>query len=200
MAKCFDLVGYNEPCNASRHVPTGRAMLFTAFATGVSGTISGQLTFSDNGMRITKFGRAETWSAAIDDYKHDTGNVFPISIFVQNPFAITIQGNTDNGRAMYHKTVHCSLFDTQDGKAEEFIQGMLKSKNAGMLVIEREGIEYADVFGAYDNIKIDPTTITRSEYENGGAWEFDLYCDEAVPNVGSSVPGIKQAIDTLLTA
>ena len=196
MAKCFDLVGYSEPCNAYRHVPTGRALLFTAFA-GASSPLSDNLIFSDNGMRITQVGRATTWSEAIDNYKHDNGNVFPISIFVQNPFAITIQGNTDNGRAMYHKTVHCSLFDAQDGKAEEFIQGMLKSKNAGMLVIEREGIDYTDVFGSYDNIKIDPTTITRSEYENGGAWEFDLYCDEAVPNVGSSLTGIKVAIDSL---
>ena len=196
MAKCFDLVGYSEHCNAYRHVPTGRALLFTAFA-GASSPLSDNLIFSDNGMRITQVARATTWAEAIGNYKHENGNAFPISIFVQNPFAITIQGNTDNGRAMYHKTVHCSLFDAQDGKAEEFIQGMLKSKNAGMLVIEREGIDYTDVFGSYDNIKIDPTTITRSEYENGGAWEFDLYCDEAVPNVGSNITGIKAAIDTL---
>ena len=195
MAKCFDLVGYSEPCNAERHKPTGRAMLFTAVAG--DGTLRDKLTFSDNGMSITQVAAASDWSKAVTDYKAASGNVFPVSIDAQNPFAITIQGNTDNGRAMYHKTVHCSLFDAQDGKAEEFIQGMLKSKNAGMLVIERDGIEYADVFGAYDNIKIDPTTITRSEYENGGAWEFDLYCDETIPNVGSSLTGIHAAIDTL---
>ena len=196
MAKCFDLVGYTEPCNASRHLPTGRALLFTAFA-GESETLREKLTFADNGMSITQVASASDWIKVVTDYKAAGGNVFPISIFVQNPFAITIQGNTDNGRAMYHKTVHCSLFDAQDGKAEEFIQGVLHSKNAGMLVIEREGTSYADVFGAYDNIKIDPTTITRSEYENGGAWEFDLYCDETIPNVGSSLTGIYAAIDGL---
>ena len=195
MAKCFDLVGYTEPCNASRQLPTGRAMLFTAFAG--DGTLRDKLTFADNGMSITQVAAASDWGKAVTDYKAASGNVFPVSIDAQNPFAITIQGNTDNGRSMYHETVHCSLFDAQDGKAEEFIQGVLHSKNAGMLVIERGGTSYADVFGAYDNIKIDPTTITRSEYENGGAWEFDLYCDEAIPNVGSNITGIKAAIDSL---
>ena len=195
MAKCFALVGYTEPCTASRQPPTGRAMLFTAFAG--DGTLRDKLTFSDNGLSITQVAAASDWGKAVTDYKSASGNVFPVSIDAQNPFAITIQGNTDNGRAMYHKTVHCSLFDAQDGKAEEFIQGVLHSKNAGMLVIEREGTNFADVFGAYDNIKIDPTTITRSEYENGGAWEFDLYCDETIPNVGSNITGIKAAIDGL---
>ena len=196
MAKCFDLVGYTEPCNAERRKPTGRAMLFTAFA-GDSETLRDKLTFTDNGLSITQVASSSDWDSAVSDYKKAGGNVFPVSINAQNPFAITIQGNTDNGRAMYHKVVHCSLFDTQDGKAEMFIQGVLHSKNAGMLVIEREGTFYADVFGAYDNIKIDPTTITRSEYENGGAWEFDLYCDETIPNVGSSLNAIQVAIDTL---
>ena len=195
MAKCFDLVGYTEPCNASRQLPTGRAMLFTAFAG--DGTLRDKLTFADNGMSITQVAAASNWGEAVTNYKTAGGNVFPVSIDAQNPFAITIQGNTDSGRVMYHKTVHCSLFDLQDGKAEEFIQGVLHSKNAGMIVIEREGTYYSDVFGAYDNIKIDPTTITRSEYENGGAWEFDLYCDETIPNVGSNITGINAAINTL---
>ena len=196
MAKCFDLVGYKEPCNAERRKPTGRAMLFAAFAG--DGTLRDKLTFADNGMSITQVATADNWGEAVANYKSASGgNVLPISVFAQNPFAITIQGNTDSGRAMYHKTVHCSLFDSQDGKAEEFIQGVLHSKNAGMLVIEREGTNFADIFGAYDNIKIDPTTITRSEYENGGAWEFDLYCDETIPNVGSNITGIKAALDTL---
>ena len=196
MAKCFDLVGYAEPCNAERRKPTGRALLFSAFL-GNSGALRDKLTFTDNGLSITQVAAASDWPKAVTDYKSAGGNVFPVSIDAQNPFAITIQGNTDSGRSMYHKTVHCSLFDAQDGKSEEFIQGMLHSKNAGMLVIEREGTSYSDVFGSYDNIKIDPTTITRSEYENGGAWEFDLYCDESVPNVGSSLTGIQAAIDTL---
>ena len=196
MAKCFDLVGYTEPCNASRHIPTGRALLFSA-TVGASGVLRDEITFSENGMKITTISTLQDWSAIVEEYKANAGIVLPISVFAQNPLNNTIQGNTDSGRVMYHKTVHCSLFDDQSGKAEEFIQGMLHSNNAGMLVIEREGTFYADVFGAYDNIKIDPTTITRSEYENGGAWEFDLYCDETIPNVGSNITGIHAAINTL---
>lgn len=196
MAKCFDLVGYTEPCNAERHKPTGRALIFSAFA-GATGALRDKLTFTDNGMSITQVAAASDWQKAVTDYKTAGGTVLPLSIDAQNPFAITIQGNTDSGRVMYHKTVHCSLFDSQDGKAEEFIQGVLHSKNAGMLVIERDGTSYSDVFGAYDNIKIDPASVTRSEYENGGAWEFDLYCDETIPNVGSSLTAINVAIDGL---
>ena len=196
MAKCFDLVGYTEPCNASRHLPTGRALLFSA-TVGASGVLRDEIAFSENGMKITTISTLQDWSAIVEEYKANAGIVLPISVFAQNPLNNTIQGNTDSGRVMYHKTVHCSLFDDQSGKAEEFIQGMLHSKNAGMLVIEREGTFYTDVFGAYDNIKIDPTTIIRSEYENGGAWEFDLYCDETIPNVGSNITGIQAAIDGL---
>ena len=196
MAKCFDLVGYTEPCNASRQLPTGRAMLFTAtFGEGTA--LNDALTLSDNGLNLTSVNSSSDWDVAISEYKGAGGTVFPISIYAQSPFAITIQGNTDSGRAMYHKTVHCSLFDSQDGKAEEFIQGMIYGKNAGMLVIEREGTNYADVFGVYGGVHIDPTTVTRSEYENGGAWEFDIYCDEPVPNVFSNINKIGIAIDSL---
>ena len=199
MAKCFDLVGYNEPCNASRHVPTGRAMLFSA-AAGTTGYFCDIAHLTDNGLQLVSMDEVSDWATAVTNYKEYGGNVLPISIEAQNPFNITIQGNTDNGRIMYHKTVHCSLFDDHSSKAEEFIQGMLKSNSAGVLIIERDGTKIADVFGAYDIVKIDPASVTRSEYENGGAWEFDIYCDEVIPNVVSTLAGIKQALDTLLTA
>ena len=197
MAKCFDLVGYIESCNASRHLPTGRAMLFSSGA-GVTGNFGDIAVLSENGLQLVSMDQTSSWVEAVTDYKEYGGTVLPISIDAQNPFNITIQGNTDRGRVMYHKTVHCSLFDDHSSKAEEFIQGMLKSNSAGALIIEREGTKIADVFGAYDNIKIDATTITRSEYENGGAWEFDIYCDEALPNVVSTLAGTQQAINSLL--
>ena len=199
MAKCFDLVGYKEPCNAAHRKPTGRAMLFSDSA-GTTGNFIDVAKLSVNGLQLTGMDETSDWVTAVTNYKEYGGIVLPISIDAQNPFAITIQGNTDNGRVMYHKTVHCSLFDDHSSKAEEFIQGMLKSNSAGVLVIEREGTKIADVFGVYDNVKIDPASITRSEYENGGAWEFDIYCDEVIPNVVSTLAGTKQALDTLLTA
>ena len=142
MAKCFDLVGYAEPCNAERRKPTGRALLFSAFL-GNSGALRDKLTFTDNGLSITQVAAASDWPKAVTDYKSAGGNVFPVSIDAQNPFAITIQGNTDSGRSMYHKTVHCSLFDAQDGKAEEFIQGVLHSKMIGTLWRHDAGMSWS---------------------------------------------------------
>ena len=196
MAKCFDLVGYNDVCNAVHKKPTGRAMIFTLNA-GSGDAFRDTLTLSDNGLKVEQIVGETGLSNIVSQYKSNGGNVFAICVEVQNPFAITIQGNTDSGRVIYHKTVHCSLFDAQNGNAEAFIQGMLYSNKAGGLLIEREGTDYADIFGVYDNIKIDPTSITRSEYENGGAWEFDLYCDEPVPNVISNFDDVNSAFDTL---
>ena len=196
MAKCFDVVGYVEPCNAVHKKPTGSAMIFTLNA-GSGDSFRNTLTLSDNGLKVEQILAETDLSAIVTQYKSNGGNVFLLSIDAQNPFAITIQGNTDNGRVMYHKTVHCSLFDAQDGKAEEFIQGMLHGKNAGGLLIEHDATDYADIFGVYDNIKIDPASITRSEYENGGAWEFDLYCDEPVPNVVSNFDDVNNAFSSL---
>ena len=196
MAKCFDLVGYTEPCNSVRHKPTGRAAIFSIYG-GDGATFQSEVVLSDNGLKVSQIANESDWAVVFSHYKADGGSVLPLFINAQNPFAITIQGNTDIGRIMYHKTVHCSLFDDHRGNAEAFIQGIIYGKNAGGLVIEREGTDFADIFGAYDNIKIDPASVTRSEYENGGAWEFDLYCDEPVPNVTSNLDGLHTSLDTL---
>ena len=196
MAKCFDLVGYVEPCNAVHHKQTGRAMIFTANA-GSGDTFRTAITLSDNGLKVSQIVAETDLSTIVSRYKSNGGNVFQISIYAQNPFAITIQGNTDSGRVMYHKTVHCSLFEDHSGKAEEFIQGMIYSNNAGGLLVERCDSNNVDIFGVYGDVHIDPTTVTRSEYENGGAWEFDLYCDEPVPNVVGTFDSVNNAFDTL---
>ena len=196
MAKCFDLVGYKDVCNAVHNKPTGRAAIFS-FHAGATDTFRNSLSLSDNGMTVSQINNESVWGNVFTQYKSSGGSVLPLSIDVQNPFAITIQGNTDSGRVMFHKTVHCSLFNNHRGLAEGFIQGMIHSKEAGGLVIERDGTDFADIFGAYDSIKIDPASVTLSEYENGGAWEFDLYCDEPVPNVISNMDELFSALDTL---
>ena len=196
MAKCFDLVGYKDECNAVHNKPTGRAAIFS-FHAGETDTFQNSLSLSDNGMSVSQINNETVWGNVFSQYKSNGGSVLPLSIDAQNPFAITIKGNTDSGRVMFHKTVHCSLFNDNRGRAEGFIQGMLHSKEAGGLVIERERTDYADIFGAYDSIKIDPASVTLSEYENGGAWEFDLYCDEPVPNVFSNMDELFAALNTL---
>ena len=188
MAKCFDVVGYVEPCNAVRQKYTGRALLI--IHNGESDPAS--FTFSENGLKVT----------AIDTKSNFTefgAGKLPITIYAENPFGVTVQGNTDSGRVSYTKTIPVSIPATRDGKAEEFIMGMQKGLSiSSIIVLETFGAaDENDIFGSYSPVRIDPTSVTRSEYENGGAWQLNLVCEEPVPNVICTVGSLKQALDDL---
>ena len=188
MAKCFDVVGYVEPCNAVRQKYTGRALLI--INNGES--ISVSFTFSENGLKVTAMDAKSSFAEFI-------GVKLPISINAENPFGVTVQGNTDSGRVSYTMTIPVSIPATRDGKAEEFIMGMQKGLSiSAIVVLETFGnSDENDIFGAYSPIHIDPTSVTRNEYENGGAWNFNLVCDEPVPNVICTMPGLTTALDDL---
>lgn len=191
MAKCFDVVGYVEPCNAVRQKYTGRALLIKNDGEGSAAS----LTFSDNGLKVTAIGSASDFSAVAKP------SMLPIYIAAENPFGVTVQGNTDSGRVAYTKTIPVSIPATRDGKAEEFIMGLQKGFDlSSIIVLETFGDSNDnDIFGAYSPLRLDPTSVTRSEYENGGAWQLNLVCDEPVPNVICTVAGLKQALDDLNT-
>ena len=106
MAKCFDVVGYIEPCNAVRQKYTGRAMLIVN--NGESGPVS--FTFSENGLKVTAMDSKSSFAEFI-------GVKFPISIDAENPFGVTVQGNTDSGRVSYTKTIPVPNPATRVGKA-----------------------------------------------------------------------------------
>ena len=187
MAKCFDVVGYVEPCNAVRRKYTGRAMLILG-STIDSGVV---FTFSDNGLKVTEIGGKNSLLEA-------ELNSFVVSINAENPFGVTVQGNTDSGRVSYTKTIPVSIPATRDGKAEEFIMGLQKVSTNAIIVLEPFGItEYGDVFGSYYPVRIDPASVTRSEYENGGAWNFNIVCEEPVPNVIFSIEGLTETLNGL---
>ena len=188
MAKCFDVVGYNEPCNAVRPKYTGRAMLI--IHNGESLPVS--FTFSENGLKVTAMGDNSSFAEF-------TGEKLPIAIYAENPFGVTVQGNTDSGRVSYTKTIPVSIPATRDGKAEEFIMGMQKGLSiCAIVVLETFGnADENDIFGSYSPVRIDPASVTRSEYENGGAWNFNLVCEEPVPNVICTMQGLKTALDDL---
>ena len=188
MAKCFDVVGYIEPCNAVRQKYTGRALLI--INNGEAGPVS--FTFSENGLKVTAMDAKSSFPEFI-------GVKLPIIINAENPFGVTVQGNTDSGRAMYTKTIPLSIPATRDGKAEEFIMGMQRGLSlCAIVVLETFGdADENDIFGAYSPIRIDPTSVTRSEYENGGAWQLNLVCDEPVPNVICTMQSLKTALDDL---
>ena len=194
MAKCFDVVGYVEPCNAVRQKYTGRALLMYV-------NTENDITFSTNGLSIATIWSNTNWEEFYNQVKElPTVKVLPVSVRVQNPFGVTVQGNTDSGRVMYTKTIPVSIPATRDGKAEEFIMGLQKGLNIGsvMLVLESAvDMQHNDFFGAYCPVYLDPASVTRNEYENGGAWTFNLVCDEPVPNVDCPMGSLGTVLDTL---
>lgn len=195
MAKCFDVVGYIEPCNVVRQKYTGRALLIVANGLPITldknGVILQQL--------LTNTSFQEFYNAVQDITSIKT---LPVSINAENPFGVTVQGNTDSGRVMYTKTIPVSLPATRDGKAEEFIMGLQVGTQQAILVVEgandgSETGELNDVFGAHSPVRLDPTSVTRNEYENGGSWNFNLVCDEPVPNVFSGMSDLSAVFDAM---
>ena len=201
MAKCFDLVGYIEPCNAVRQKYTGRALLLAGISS-IGDSISTSATLSDNGLKVTQLGGETSFTTFIEQWKGGSAKALPIYINAENPFGVTMQGNTDSGRVMYTKTIPVSIPATRDGKAEEFIMGLQKGLHGGAaIVLETFGLDAVenenDIFGMHSPVRIDPASVTRNEYENGGAWTFNLVCEEPVPNVVSVLDDLSAALDTL---
>ena len=198
MAKCFDVVGYIEPCNAVRQKYTGRALLITGTSTE-AGTLNSNITFSEDGLRVSLMYDSSDFPAFVTNFTGKGGIALPISIDVQNPFGVTVQGNIDSGRLMYKKTIPVSIPATRNGMAEEFIMGLQKGLyGSAAIVLESYGdLAVNDFFGAYSPVHIDPASVTRSEYENGGAWNFNLVCEEPVPNVTCNLTHLSKALDTL---
>lgn len=203
MAKCFDVVGYVEHCNTVRQKYTGRALLITGYNAGATPSPS----FSDNGIKVSGLAGKEQFdsdSGFVKDWTTGGGKALPVMIDAQNPFGVTVQGNTDSGRVMYTKTIPVSIPATRDGKEEEFIMGLQKGLyGSAVIVLETFGlssfdvISNNDIFGAYSPVRLDPTSVTRNEYENGGAWSFNLVCEEPVPNVICTMPGLDFELDKL---
>lgn len=203
MAKCFDVVGYIEPCNAVRQKYTGRALLIS----GTGDSYFAECGFSDNGLKVVDIYGEEDFTA-LNSNKKEGEIIIPITIDAENPFGVTIQGNTDSGRVSYTKTIPVSIPATRDGKAEEFIMGLLKGLiSPSVVVLENVESEKLygtspsyclnDIFGAYSPVRVDPASVTRSEYENGGAWNLNLVCDEPVPNVICTMKGLSKTIGAL---
>ena len=198
MAKCFDVVGYIEPCNAVRQKYTGRALLIVG--NGVP------LEFSLNGVLLDKIMEKTSFQELYNSIQEvQTIKMFPVSIDAESPFGVTVQGNIDSGRAMYTKTIPVSLPSVAN-TAELFIMGLQKGIKGAqvILVLERNAdgsdMSGSDVFGGHSPISVDTASVTRSEYENGGAWQFNLVCEEPVPNVICTMKDLTATLDTLLNA
>ena len=198
MAKCFDVTGYIEPCNVVRQKYTGRALLIVAEA-GVP------LEFSVNGLFLDKIMEKASFQELYNGIQSvQTVKMLPVSIYAENPFGVTVQGNTDSGRVMYKKTVQVSMPALAECTAEMFIMSLQKGIGGAQTILVAERIadgtepgKCGDAFGAYSSIRIDPASVTRNEYENGGAWNFNLVCDESIPTVICSLTDLSATIDAL---
>ena len=198
MAKCFDVVGYVEPCNALRQKYTGRALLITGTSTE-AGTLNSNIVLSEDGLKVSTMYDSSEFPAFVTNFTGKGGIALPIFIDVQNPFGVTVQGNADSGRVMYTKTIPVSIPATNNGKAEEFIMGLQKGLyGSAAIVLESYGdLDVNDFFGAYSPVYLDTASVTRNEYENGGAWNFNLVCEEPFPNVVCDMKDLSKALDTL---
>lgn len=194
MAKCFDVVGYVEPCNTVRQKYTGRALLITGNLVG-----DNKVSLSENGLKVTSIGSYSSFDQLRTESASSNIKVLPIIIDAQDPFGVTIQGNTDIGRVSYTKTIPVTIPATRDGKAEEFIMGLQKGLySLATIALETLGnVNENDFFGAHSPLRLDPTSVTRNEYENGGAWSINLMCEEPVPNVICTMTELGVAIDSL---
>ena len=195
MAKCFDVGGYIEPCKAVRQKYTGRALLITGDVLS--------LEFSEDGLLLSGINEKTSFQELYNSIQSlHTAGMLPITIDAENPFGVTVQGNIDSGRAMYTKTIPVSIPSILN-TAEPFIMGLQKGIRVShvILVLERNvgntGTSLIDVFGAYSPVHIDPASVTRSEYENGGAWQFNLVCEELFPNVLCTMKDLTATLDTL---
>lgn len=194
MAKCFDVVGYIEPCNAVRQKYTGRALLIKGYSLN--------LEFSTNGLVLNKILNNTSFSEFYNAVQSIPAiKVLPVSVLAQDPFGVTVQGNTDSGRVMYTKNIPVSIPATNGGDVEAFIMGLQSGirESQAILVMEKvdNGTNSADVFGAYSPIRLDPASVTRSEYENGGAWNFNIVCEEPLPNVLCDMTDLSDVFDAM---
>ena len=194
MAKCFDVTGYIEPCNVVRQKYTGRALLITGNLVE-----DNDVSLSDNGLKVTQMAGGTSFDQLRSEAASKNIKLLPIIIDAQNPFGVTIQGNTDSGRVSYTKTILVTIPATRDGKAEEFIMGLQKGLySLAVMALETVGdTRENDFFGAHSPLRLDPTSVTRNEYENGGAWSLNLVCEEPVPNVICTMMELGVAIDAL---
>lgn len=198
MAKCFDVVGYLEPCNVVRQKYTGRALLIVANSV--------PLEFSLNGILLDKIMEKTSFQELYNGIQSvQTVKMLPVSIDAESPYPITIQGNTDSGRAMYTKTIPVSLPSFMN-TAELFIMGLQKGIKSEQVILVLERVldssdtTVNDVFGGHSSLRIDPTSVNRSEYENGGAWQLNLVCEEPVPNVICTMTDLTATLNVLLNA
>ncbi len=94
----------------------------------------------------------------------------------------TTTGTNENGRTQFVKTAQIIMPERGAEFAKNVAEPLIKGGRGGILILEkidRVGDGSFEMIGTQHAAKvIDPSTVTRNEYENGGAWTATLQATE----------------------
>lgn len=94
----------------------------------------------------------------------------------------TTTGTNDNGRPQFVKTAQIMMPERGAEFAKDVAEPLVKNGRGGILILEkidRVGDGSFEMIGTQSPAKVtDPSTVSRNEYENGGAWTATLQATE----------------------
>lgn len=94
----------------------------------------------------------------------------------------TTTGTNDNGRPQFVKTAQIMMPERGAEFAKDVAEPLVKNGRGGILILEkidRVGDGSFEMIGTQQAAKVvDPSTVARNEYENGGAWTATLQTTE----------------------
>lgn len=94
----------------------------------------------------------------------------------------TTTGTNDNGRPQFVKTAQVMMPERGAEFAKDVAEPLVKNGRGGILILEkvdRVGDGSFEMIGTQQAAKVvDPSTVARNEYENGGAWTATLQATE----------------------
>lgn len=94
----------------------------------------------------------------------------------------TTTGTNDNGRPQFVKTAQIMMPERGAAFAKNVAEPLIKSGRGGILILEkvdRVGDGSFEMIGTQQAAKVvDPSTVSRNEYENGAAWTATLQTTE----------------------
>lgn len=94
----------------------------------------------------------------------------------------TTTGTNENGRPQFVKTAQIMMPERGAAFAKNVAEPLIKNGRGGILILEKDdrvGDGSFEMIGTQQAAKVvDPSTVVRNEYENGGAWTATLQATE----------------------
>lgn len=93
----------------------------------------------------------------------------------------TTTGNTDAGRARFAKVFAFLVPMRGADVSADTIEPLINDPEGGLIITEKDdkrGLGSFEALGVQSAVKIDPATVNRDEYANGGAWAMSAGCTE----------------------